>query len=75
MTVDVEIKFTDKVDPILVGGRSGITTYYDEDYCETFDDVVNDVEENLWHDYGFTLHHNEDFIIVNEDAIYDELGE
>jgi hypothetical protein len=73
MKVDVEIKFTDKVDLALVGGKKNALMTYDEDYCEDFDDVIDYVEEEMYKKYGFAFHYKVDFEIENAAEICDEL--
>lgn len=66
MKVDAKVKFTDKVDLALVGGRKHDVVCYDDDRCEDFDDVIDDVEAEIFKKYGFAFHYKVDFTIENE---------
>ena len=74
MKVDVEVKFTDKVDLALVGGKKHDVVCYDEDYCEDFDDVISEAEAEIYRKYGFAFHYNVDFTIENETEICDNFS-
>ena len=74
MKVDVEVRFTDNVNPSLVGGKKNVLMTYDEDYCEDYDDVVQYVEEEIYRKYGFAFHYKVDFEIENETEICDNFS-
>ena len=74
MKVDVEVKFTDKVDLALVGGKENVLVTYDKGYCEDFDDVIDCVEAEIYKKYGFAFHYNADFTIENETEVRDNFS-
>lgn len=80
MKIDAEIKFliTDTTINITTGQTVCIPV--DADYVEDFDDVINDVESQLYEKYGTNLRISLqacdgcDFIITNAAEICEELS-
>lgn len=73
MKIDAEIKITDTPDTKLLENGSKLAIPVDTDYNDDFDDIVNDIEIELYNKYGVIFIRNVNFTIENETDICDEL--
>lgn len=72
MKIDAEIKITNTPNPELIENGKRLDIPVDIDYINDFDDIINDVEIELYNKYGTTFIYNINFDIENAADICDE---
>lgn len=72
MKIDAEIKITNTPNPELLENGKRLDIPVDIDYINDFDDIINDVEIELYNKYGTTFIYNINFDIENAADICDE---
>lgn len=72
MKIDVEIKITNTPNSELLENGMRLNIPVDIDYINDFDDIINDVEIELYNKYGTTFVYNINFDIENAVDICDE---
>ena len=68
MKHDVEIIIHTNVIKGFIDGDK-MTVAVDMDYCDDYDDVIQDIENTIWTKYGKSLHFNRDFEIDEDNSI------
>lgn len=73
MKIDVKIKMLKQVDVDLLPLGATASVTIDLDYLRDFDDVINEVEIELYEKYGVSLYYEDHFEITNPEEIDDRL--
>ena len=75
MKLDAAIKITKSTNEEILATGTVLEIPVDKDYVEDYDDVIAEVENRIYCDYGLSFWHQENFKILNETDICNEIFE